>query len=113
MIGRRDFLRSASAAVALPLMPSLAWRRGCPAASAVRAVWLYFPNGVPEGSWHPRRVGRDGRLEQLNEALAPLEHHKRDLVMFEDVYMPEGNGHGAGWQHGNAVRRCRGTLVGQ
>ena len=60
MIGRREFLRGAGASIALPLLPSLAWGRGTPEAPPVRAVWLYFPTGVAEGSWHPRRVARDG-----------------------------------------------------
>lgn len=96
MIGRREFLRGAATSIALPLLPSLAWSRGTSSAPSVRAVWLYFPNGVAEGSWHPRRVARDGRLIQLNEALRPLERHRDDLLMLQRVYMPEGNGHGAG-----------------
>lgn len=96
MIGRRQFLRSLGAAVALPTLPSLAAPRRGEGRPAVRAVWLYIPNGVPEGAWHPRRVSSAGELQQLNPSLAPLERHRSDLVMFEDVFMPEGNGHGAG-----------------
>lgn len=93
---RREFLRGAAASVALPLLPSLAWSRGRASTSPVRAVWLYFPNGVAEGSWHPKRVGRKGQLVKLNAAMAPLERHRDDLLLLENVHMPEGNGHGAG-----------------
>ena len=96
MMDRRTLLRSTSAAVALPFLPSALARSARAAAPPVRAVWLYFPNGTPEGSWHPRRVDRSGRLRQLNEAMAPLERHRDDLLLFRDVFMPRGNGHGGG-----------------
>lgn len=93
MIHRREFLKGASALVTLPTFESLAPPL---AATPVRAVWLYFPNGVAEGSWHPRRNRRTGKLEQLSEAMAPLERHREELLMFENLVTPRGNGHGAG-----------------
>lgn len=88
MMNRRSFLKSASACLALPSLPSLGQTE------PVRGVWLYIPNGVAEGSWHPK--SSRGVLRSLNAAMAPLERHRSDLLMFEELYMRRGNGHGAG-----------------
>ena len=96
---RRGLLRAAGASVALPLLESL------PAAKlplvhtetpAARALWVYFPNGTPEGSWEPERVDARGRLQQLNASMRALEPHRADLCVLRGAYTPEGNGHGAG-----------------
>ena len=96
---RRAFLRGVGACLFLPTLESLGapgpaagGRKG----AATRLAYLYFPNGSAEGSWAPDKVGRDGRLEQLNEWMAPLEKHKQDLVVTRNLWTPRGNGHGAG-----------------
>lgn len=89
---RRTFLRGACAAVVAPYLEALAPRGP---AAPVRAAWLYFPNGVAEGSWEPR-AHRNGRLRELNETMAPLERHRQRLVIPERIFTPRGNGHGAG-----------------
>jgi len=89
---RRTFLRGACATIVAPYLEALSRR---PAAPPVRAAWLYFPNGVADGSWAPR-ADRDGRLLQLNETMAPLERHRDRIVIPEGIFTPRGNGHGAG-----------------
>ena len=41
-------------------------------------------------------MGKDDKLEELNEWMAPLEEHKADLVVTKNLWTPRGNGHGAG-----------------
>lgn len=89
---RRTFLRGACAAVVAPYLEALT--PGGPA-TPVRAAWLYFPNGVAEGSWAPR-ADRRGKIRQLNETMAPLERHRERIVIPERIFTPRGNGHGAG-----------------
>ncbi|MEM9409608.1 MAG: DUF1552 domain-containing protein [Planctomycetota bacterium] len=57
---------------------------------------MYFPNGVAEGTWHPEKTGRDGKLLKLNRWMSPLEPFKEDLVVPRKLWMPEGDGHLAG-----------------
>jgi hypothetical protein len=95
---RRAFLRGVGACLALPSLESL----GAPAVvsgvpgSATRLAYLYFPNGSASGCWEPRKMGKDDKLEELNEWMAPLEEHKADLVVTKNLWTPRGNGHGAG-----------------
>jgi hypothetical protein len=115
---RRAFLRGAGACLFLPTLESL----GAPvpaaaggADSATRLAYLYFPNGSSKGSWTPRKVGSDGKLEQLNEWMAPLEDHKEDLIVTRNLWTPRGNGHGAGtatWLTGGSYDRRRNDVGG-
>jgi hypothetical protein len=95
---RRAFLRGVGACLVLPSLESL----GAPAVlsgvpgSATRLAYLYFPNGSASGCWEPRKMGKDDKLEELNEWMAPLEEHKADLVVTKNLWTPRGNGHGAG-----------------
>ncbi len=62
----------------------------------LKVGYLYFPNGVAKGSWHPERVSDDGRLQELNPWMKPLEPFKEDIIIPENMWTPRGNGHGAG-----------------
>lgn len=101
-ISRRTMLRGLGASLALPLLdvmqaPSaLAATTTTATQAPVRLGYLYFPNGSAEGSWRPRKVGKDVRLEQLNEWMAPLEPYKQDLLIPSNLWTPRGNGHVAG-----------------
>ena len=103
-LARRTFLRGACATIVAPYLEALAPRGSAP---PVRAAWLYFPNGVADGSWAPS-ADRGGRLRRLNETMAPLERHRERIVIPQRVFTPRGNGHGAGtatwltgadWEH--------------
>ena len=68
-ISRRTVLRGLGATMALPLLdimhPASVFGGGAQAApgataSARRLAYLYFPNGIPRGSWHPARPDPTG-----------------------------------------------------
>ncbi|MEQ8211004.1 MAG: DUF1552 domain-containing protein [Lacipirellulaceae bacterium] len=95
-ISRRFILKTASAAVSLPLLDQLlspAFAKPTVSASPRRLIYLYFPNGVAEGTWHPKKVGHDGKLLELNSWMSPLEPFKDDLTIPTNLWMPEGDGH--------------------
>ena len=80
---RRTFLRGVGAILALPSLESFGARQkevviGHP---NNRLAYIYFPNGSAAGSWKPRKVGRDGKILQLNQWMEPLEQHKSDLIV--------------------------------
>ena len=104
-ISRRTVLRGLGATVALPLLDVMrpaaaiggtgAAAPGA-AASARRLAYLYFPNGIARGSWHPAETGPDGRLLRLNEWMRPLEPFRDELIIPRNVWTPLGNGHVGG-----------------
>ena len=104
-ISRRTVLRGLGATMALPLLdimrPVSAFGGGTPAApgaaaSARRLAYLYFPNGIARGTWHPAETGPDGRLLKLNEWMRPFEPFKDELIIPRNVWTPLGNGHVGG-----------------
>ena len=112
-ISRRTMLRGLGASVSLPFLEVMG---GTTAAQAkahrprVRAAYLYFPNGVAEGTWQPARTGEDGTLLELNKWMKPLEAFKSDIIIPKNMWTPQGNGHGAGtatWLTGESYDRRR------
>ena len=98
-LSRRTMLRGLGAAVALPLldvMPAAAFGGGAAPASARRLAYLYFPNGIPRGTWYPEETEAGGRLVKLNEWMRPLEPFREHLLIPGNVWTPEGNGHVGG-----------------
>ncbi len=75
-VSRRQVLRGAGVALALPLLPSLLSRRGAAQLTAppTRYVSLYFPNGTA-AYWRPREEGTGGawQLSPILEPLAPVK----------------------------------------
>ncbi len=101
-ISRRTVLRGLGATLALPLLdvmrPPLAavgQTRGT-AAPITRLAYLYFPNGIARGTWHPSEIAADGQLVRLNEWMSPLEPFKSDIVIPRNIWTPLGNGHVGG-----------------
>jgi len=106
-MSRRTMIRGAGVAVSLPLLDVMASAAES-ASPPTRLAYVYIPNGVAEGAWTPRKTGRDGQLETLNEWMAPLEPLKDQLTIFRNMWTPNGNGHGAGtatWLTGNGFDR--------
>lgn len=93
MIDRRRFLSGASSALALPYLPSL-FGADAPRRPQVRAAWIYFPNGVAEGSWAPETTR--GKLRELHPLMESLAPRRDDLLFVDRLHTPAGNGHGAG-----------------
>ena len=113
LISRRVMLRGIGASLTLPLLDaSLRRTAGADEANPDqrRLAYLYFPNGVAEGAWEPRRVGPQGRLLQLNHWMQPLEPFRDDLIIPRNLWTPRGNGHGAGtatWLTGGGYNGAR------
>ena len=97
LIHRRTALKTAAASLMLPLLDqersAMADLRTEAAAAPKRIVYLYFPNGAAEGSWKPKKIGRQGELLKLNKWMSPLEPFKNDLVIPNNLWMSEGEGH--------------------
>ena len=100
---RRAVLRGLGATVALPLLdviPSLSasavqeFGRTNPSRS--RLAYLYFPNGIPRGTWYPAETGYGGKILKLNEWMGPLDPFKDDILIPSNIWTPEGNGHVGG-----------------
>ncbi|MEM8913359.1 MAG: DUF1552 domain-containing protein, partial [Planctomycetota bacterium] len=98
-LSRRTMLRGSAVAIGLPLldvMPSAAADDATPTSKAVRAAYLYIPNGVADGAWEADQVDASGRIQALNPWMSPLESLKEQLLIPRNVWTPRGNGHGAG-----------------
>jgi hypothetical protein len=91
---RRQFLKSASALVALPALESLR-RPGIAAAAATaappkRLVFLGFGWGVTEESWYPD-IKTPGTDYVLPPGLAPLARHKADFTVIQNLWHKYSN----------------------
>ncbi|MGB1519431.1 MAG: DUF1552 domain-containing protein, partial [Limisphaerales bacterium] len=98
-LSRRTLLRALGAAVSLPCleaMQPLSAKATGAKKPALRAAYVYFPNGVAKGTWEPEKVGRDGRLKRLSPWMKDLEPFKEDILIGHNMWTPRGNGHGAG-----------------
>ena len=93
-VSRRTLLRGAGAAVALPLLDVMRPYSDAaePQKRTRRLAYLYFPNGVADGAWDPRRVDPQGTLQSLNRWMAPLEPYRQRLLMIRNMWTP-GNGY--------------------
>ena len=113
LISRRVLLRGIGASLTLPLLDMSLTTTAAAAPTDVeqrRLAYLYFPNGVAEGAWEPRRVGPQGQLLQLNPWMQPLEPFRDDLIIPHNLWTPRGNGHGAGtatWLTGGGYNGTR------
>jgi hypothetical protein len=84
---RRQFLRGASSAIALPALASLGWcRRTCAAERFAgppkRMVFLGMGYGVTSETWLPD-VNQTGSSYTLPPGLAPLKRHQNDLSIVQ------------------------------
>ncbi len=87
---RRLFLRGAAAAVALPWLPSLAWKEARAAVPPpVRLVWWFIPNGVNTAKWRCTGFGTD---YTLSPTLTPLAPHREHLSVLEGVDLSPSTG---------------------
>jgi hypothetical protein len=90
-LDRRTLLRGAGgAALALPLLEAMQPRRAAAQTTPRRFVVMFQPMGTIPDSWRP--TGTETAFE-LSPILAPLEPHKRDLVVIDGV---DQNGRGGG-----------------
>lgn len=92
-ISRRTVLRSIGAALSLPALDAMTPALRAAEKPVTRLAYLYFPNGIPDGTWFPEKAAPDGRLEKLNDWMSPLEPFKDDILIPTNVHTPLGNGH--------------------
>ena len=78
---RRRTFCAGRGGLALPLLESLPRRprRRRPSSRRVRAAFLYFPNGVWQENWIPKKAGR--RLRACRSSLDPLADLKKDVLV--------------------------------
>lgn len=104
---RRGVLRSSSALIALPLLESAGFSRRANAtvvapAPPKRLVFLGIGYGVTADRWYPDRTttGYDYKLPEL---LKPLQKHKADITIFQNLmhqYSADGHSGSTFWLTG-------------
>lgn len=102
-LSRRHWLRAAAGgALALPLLNDFYAPRDARAqamASPKRLIICFSPNGTIPEAWVPTGSGADFKL---GEILQPLERHRQDLVVVDNltaqaaIHSPGGDAHGLG-----------------
>ena len=80
---RRQFLRGAGVALALPWMESLSKAAAVSSAPPVRFACIYFSNGVDPVHWWQKGAGAG---MELGPAAAPLMPIREDLVFVNGLY---------------------------
>src|SRR5690606_1983875 len=115
-ITRRNVLRGAGVALSLPWMESLA--SGAPVEGSdklseppLRLACMFVPNGVRPDHWTPPGDGED---YELTPHLKPLESHKSEFLLLENLWNANTvgrNGHWPkvpAWLSGGFVERTTG-----
>lgn len=99
-ISRRTMLKGMGVSMALPLLEAMKPLSSFGAAAATakgeapkRLAVLFFPNGTHEHKWTPEGEGADFKLSPI---LEPLAEHKKDLLVFTNLWNQAtntGDGH--------------------
>ena len=87
MPNRRTFLRSSTAVVSLPWLPSLGFpraARGAGMALPKRMIFLGFGWGVTRESWYPD-PSTTGADYELPPGLEPLKQHQADFTVIQNL----------------------------
>lgn len=90
-ISRRTMLKGIGATLALPLLDAMrpfSAVAGQTTQHPVRMAILYMANGVNPNAWTPPSPGCDFLLSPI---LSPLEAHKRDLLIFSELWNAASN----------------------
>lgn len=85
---RRFFLRSSSALIALPFLESIGFRRFAAAEPVAKApkrlAFLGVGFGFTRDTWYPN-IKKTGADWEMSEGLAPLERHKDDITVIQNL----------------------------
>ncbi len=81
-ITRRNLLRGAGAAVALPWLEAMAPAAALAGKPPLRLAWFYVPNGIHMAAWRPKEKGP---LSELPPILKPLAPVKDRVVVISDL----------------------------
>jgi len=91
---RRQFLRSSTALIALPMLESFGFRRfasaAAPAAAPKRLMFLGFGWGITTETWYPD-IKQPGTDYVLPEGLKPLARHKADFSVVQGLWNKYSN----------------------
>lgn len=91
---RRQFLRSSSALIALPVLESFGFRRFASAAAPTKApkrlMFLGFGWGITTESWYPD-IKTPGADYVLPDGLKPLARHKADFSIVQGLWNKYSN----------------------
>ncbi|MCM8531484.1 MAG: DUF1552 domain-containing protein, partial [Lentisphaeraceae bacterium] len=88
---RRQFLRSSSALIALPVFSSFEYKAFAAEKKLKnqlppkRLMFLSFGWGVTEESWYPD-INTPGADYKLPVGLSPLKRHKKDFSVIQGLY---------------------------
>jgi hypothetical protein len=116
-LSRRTLLRGAGLTIGLPLLNAMLPRASRAAEAAmppVRMAALYFPNGVWQDAWIPKKTGEEFELPFSLEPLAP---HKESLLVCSNLdkkHSHDGDGHyakTANFLTGMHVRKTTGKEI--
>jgi hypothetical protein len=103
-LARRTFLRSAGVTLALPLLdsmvPAFTAFAQSGAAPRLRLGFCFMPHGAVMANWTP---AAEGALE-LSPILAPLEPHKKDVVVLSNLAHAMAGPQGPGDNGGDHTR---------
>src|SRR5262245_6776827 len=99
-VSRRNFLRTAAGGMlALPLLSEPRRAESAAGPFPKRLIVCFSPNGTIPASWLPKGSGATFTLAEI---MAPLEAHKKDLTIIDNLTMsaalnsPGGDAHGLG-----------------
>jgi hypothetical protein len=111
---RRQFLRGAGLAVALPWLESIGgpWANAATAKTKtpelpLRMAFVYVPNGMHMPHWTPEK---EGALTDLPRTLKPLENLKSEFSILSGLALDGGRGHRDG--PGDHARALASFLTG-
>lgn len=110
-LARRALLRGAGAALALPVLESMAPPLRSEPSTPRRLVCLFAPNGMLPRDWRPGTAGRDFALPPTLEPLAPVRDRVLVLGNHWNAHSRGGEGHyvkTTAWLSGAPVRRTGG-----
>lgn len=111
-ISRRTLLRGAGVTLGLPWLEAMARAQSGSRPNPVRMAFLFFPNGVNVNHWYPTGEGRDF---ELSKTLAPLEEHKRQILVLSHLWNASakgGDGHyakDAGFLTSSVIKKTPGV----
>ncbi len=108
-ISRRTLLRGLGATVAVPWLEAASEKLTEP---PLRMAFMFMPNGVRPDYWTPAGNAETGYV--LPQHLQPLERHRNDFLLVENLWNKNSvgrNGHWPkvpAWLHGGYVQRSTG-----
>src|SRR5262245_17279962 len=94
-ISRRTVLRGLGTAVALPFLDAMLPRTLAQSSASIprRMAFIYIPNGANMATWMPTTEGPNFAL---TPALAPMEPHRQDMIVFGGLACDKANANGDG-----------------